>query len=101
MNQVVSAPAAEVEPFWRRLRAITTYPLQMAAFSTIGTYALFRLVQYLPGLAGTILNVLVSVAVYKYASDVLLATANGRMKAPEGWANSEDSAGWLQVKVQA
>jgi hypothetical protein len=101
MNQVVTAPAEDVEPFWRRLGAITTYPLQMAALSTIGIYALFRLVQVLPGLAGSILNLLVQVAVYKYASDVLLATAHGRMKAPEGWANSEETAGWVQVKVQA
>lgn len=98
---ITASRAAAIEPFWLRLRAITLYPLQKAAFSTIALYAVLRLGSLWPGLGGRIINLAISAALYKYASDVLVATARGRMKAPEGWQNSEDDAGWVQVKLQA
>jgi hypothetical protein len=101
MNTTTTRPAAGIEPFWMRLRAITTYPLQMSALSTIGLYAVLRILSLWPGMGGRIIGVAISAALYKYASDVLIATAHGRMKAPEGWQNSEDNTGWIQVKLQA
>lgn len=89
-----------IEPFWLRLRQITLYPLQKEALFTIGVFALLRVLGFLPGAIGWIANLLVAVAVYKYATEVLVATANGRMEAPTGYQTDED-VGWLQVKLQA
>ena len=89
-----------IEPFWLRLRSISAYPLQSEALFTIGAYAVLRLLGFLPGIIGFVLNLVVSVAVFKYASEVLVATANGRMEAPNGYSTDEE-VGWLQVKLQA
>ena len=89
-----------IEPFWLRLRKISLYPLQSEALFTIGVYAALRLLGFLPGVIGFVLNLVVSVAMFKYAAEVLVATANGRMEAPNGYAPDEE-IGWLQVKLQA
>lgn len=89
-----------IEPFWLRLRQITLYPLQKEALFTISVFALLRILGFLPGSIGWIANLLVAVAVYKYATEVLVATANGRMEAPTGYQTDEE-VGWLQVKLQA
>jgi len=100
MTPSTTRTPAAIEPFWLRLGKITRYPLQGTAMFIICLYAVFRLVGYLPGFAGAILNVFISAAIYKYASDVLVGTAHGRFNAPEGWTNSEDTVGWVQLKVQ-
>ena len=89
-----------IEPFWLRLRKISLYPLQSEALFTIGAYAALRLLGFLPGIIGFVLNLVVSVAMFKYAAEVLVSTANGRMEAPNGYATDEE-VGWLQVKLQA
>src|SRR5688572_17505393 len=96
----VRARQDAIEPFWLRLRQITLYPLQKEALFTISAFALLRILGFLPGSIGTIANLLVAVAVYKYATEVLIATANGRMDAPTGYQTDEE-VGWLQVKLQA
>ncbi len=97
-----SRPVREdaIEPFWLRLRKITLYPLQREALFTIAIYAVLRLLGFLPGLAGLLANLLVSVALFKYASEVLVCTANGRLEPPTGYQTDEE-VGWLQVKLQA
>lgn len=89
-----------IEPFWLRLRQISTYPLQKEALFTITAFAVLRILWFLPGSIGNLMNLLVSVAMFKYASEVLVHTANGRMEAPTGYATDEE-VGWLQVKLQA
>ena len=96
----VRARKDAIEPFWLRLRQITLYPLQKEALFTISAFALLRILGFLPGSIGRIANLLVAVAVYKYATEVLVATANGRMDAPTGYQTDEE-VGWLQVKLQA
>lgn len=99
MSDVFAQPDSAIEPFWRRLRQISLYPMQVAALGTIALLAGLRLLGLLP-IAGIWINVLLWVAVYKYAADVLVRTANGRMEAPEGYANHEDDVGWDLLKVQ-
>ncbi|WP_257386124.1 tetratricopeptide repeat protein [Tahibacter caeni] len=89
-----------IVPFWQRLNDITRYPAKPAALITIGVLALARLLGMLPGLVGWILDLLVSVALYRFAFEVLRATANGRMEPPEGMGETDQSSGWLAIWLQ-
>jgi hypothetical protein len=93
-----SVRAEEIVPFWNRLREISLYPAHPAALTTIGVLALCHLVTDLP--LGFALDILVWVALYKYAFECLRATANGRMEPPEIAIAVEDSLGWDQIKLQ-
>ena len=93
-----SVRAEEIVPFWNRLREISLYPAHPAALTTIGVLALCHLVTDLP--LGFLLDILVWVALYKYAFECLRATANGRMEPPEIAIAVEDSLGWDQIKLQ-
>lgn len=86
-----------ITPFWLRLREISLYPFQPAAFATLAVLTLCRLVNYVP--FGWLLNLLVWFALYKYAVAVLRRTADGHMDAPEVTVDDE-SAGRLQIGLQ-
>lgn len=88
-----------IVPFWQRLREITLYPTQPAALITIGVLALARLLGLFP-MVGWILDLLVTVALYRFAFEVLRATANGRMDPPEGMAEVDESVGWMGIWLQ-
>jgi hypothetical protein len=89
-----------IVPFWQRLREITLYPTQTSALITICVLALARLVGLLPGLVGWFLDLLVTVALYRFAFEVLRATANGRMEPPEGMTEVDSSVGWMGIWLQ-
>jgi len=86
------------QPFWERLRHILAYPLNSEALLTISMLAVLRLLNYVPVL-GWLLNILITVAVLKYAAEVLSSTADGTMEAPSGYS-TPDSVGWVVLKVQ-
>ncbi|GMU42256.1 MAG: hypothetical protein IT479_03420 [Xanthomonadales bacterium] len=86
-------------PFWDRLRPILAYPMQFEALLTIGLLAALRLFGQFPGAAGWIMNLIITVALLKYAAEVLVATANGNLDAPTGYA-TPDAVGWNVLKVQ-
>jgi hypothetical protein len=92
-----AAPAA-IQPFWQRLSTICAYPLQANAFSTLALLAVGRLVVYVPGI-GWFLDILVTVAILRYAGEVLYRTAQGRMDAPTGY-NADEERGWILFRVQ-
>lgn len=75
-------PATTPEPFWQRLRAITLYPFRGAALASLVALTLASLLGLVP-VVGWIISVLVWIGAYKYAFEVLRATADGRMEAPE------------------
>jgi hypothetical protein len=89
-----------IVPFWQRLREISLYPTQSGALITLVVLSLARLLGLLPGV-GMLLNLLVMVALYKFAFEVLRATANGRMEPPEDALNMEESVGRQGVILQA
>ena len=93
-----SARAAEIVPFWSRLREISLYPAHPAALTTILVLAICHLVGDLP--LGFVLDLVVWVALYKYAFECLRETANGRMEPPEIALAIDDSLGWDQIKLQ-
>lgn len=89
-----------IVPFWQRLSEITLYPAKPAALITIGVLALARLLGLLPGFAGWLLDLLVTVTLYRFAFEVLRTTANGRMEPPEGMGETDQSSGWLAIWLQ-
>ncbi len=89
-----------IVPFWNRLREISLYPLHADAMLTICVLALCHLVGYLPGMLGFVADLVVWVAMYKYAFECLRASANGRLTPPEGSVNVEDRTGWNQIWLQ-
>ena len=87
-----------IEPFWQRLRAISLYPAHAGALTTIATLSICHLVAYVP--FGFALDLLVWVALYKYAFECLRASANGRLEPPEFATSVDDSLGWSQIWLQ-
>ncbi len=73
------------------------YPLQSEALLTIGVLAVLRLVLYIP--LGFLLNVLVTVAMLRYAAAVLVSSADGETEAPNGIVTTP-SLGWVVLRVQ-
>jgi hypothetical protein len=69
-------------PFWRNIGAILRYPLQGAAITSIGAFALFSAVGILPWV-GVVLLLILWTAAFRYAIEVLERTANGYADAPE------------------
>jgi tetratricopeptide (TPR) repeat protein len=88
-----------IAPFWQRLREISLYPTQPGALITLIVLSLARLLGLLPGV-GRIVTVLVLVALYKFAFEVLRATANGHMEPPENALDMEESVGRQGVMLQ-
>ncbi|MDL5364443.1 hypothetical protein QSH18_02385 [Xanthomonas sp. NCPPB 2654] len=70
------------EPFWARTRAIALYPLRGGALFALIALTLCRLLGMLPGI-GWILGIVTTLAIYKYAFEILRHTADGHMDAPE------------------
>src|SRR5690606_119866 len=70
------------EPFWQRLRAITLYPFRGAALASLVALTLASLLGMIP-VVGWVVALLVWIGAYKYAFEVLRATADGRLEAPE------------------
>lgn len=89
-----------IVPFWQRLREITLYPAKPAAMITIGVLAVAKLLGLLPGLVGWVLDLIVTVALYRFAFEVLRTTANGRMEPPEGMSETDQSVGWMGIWLQ-
>jgi hypothetical protein len=69
-------------PFWARTRAIALYPLRGGALFALIALTLCRLLGMLPGI-GWILGIVTTLAIYKYAFEILRHTADGYMEAPE------------------
>ena len=92
-----AAPA--ITPFWQRLGPILRYPLQRESLATIVVLSVARLLGYIPGPPGWIADLLVTIAILRYAGEVLYRTAHGRMEAPTG-LNSDDGRGWTLFWVQ-
>lgn len=92
---------ASIVPFWNRLGEISLYPTHSAALTTILVLALCRLIGLLPlGVVGWLFEMLIWVALYKYAFECLRATADGRLEPPEIAVSVDDSLGWSQIWLQ-
>ena len=96
-----SPARAQIVPFWNRLREISLYPTRSGALTTIIVLAVCQLVAFFPlGFFGWIAQLLIWVALYKYAFECLRATADGRLEPPEVAVSVEDSLGWSQIWLQ-
>jgi len=100
-NAPTTARHEEIVPFWNRLREISLYPAHTGAMTTIIVLALCHLLDFLPlGILGWLIDLLIWVALYKYAFECLRATANGRLEPPEIAVSVDDSLGWSQIWLQ-
>jgi hypothetical protein len=90
-------PATKVAPAdWQ---AMLRYPLVGEALLTILLLASLRVVaSFLPFL-GWILDIVISVALFKYAADVLAKSAHGQQE-PPGGIDVPDRVGWTVMMVQ-
>lgn len=82
-----------IEPFWNRLGSIALYPLRGAALISLLLYSLLSLLKWLPGI-GWFLSLVVWFAIYRYAFEILLRTANGHLQAPELASYSDSGMVW-------
>jgi tetratricopeptide (TPR) repeat protein len=102
-----SAPPVRVQddivPFWNRLGEIARYPAHPKALTTIVALSACELVaRYLPlGFAFSFaLELVVWVALYKYAFQCLRDTANGQLEPPEVVIDVGDDVGRKQILLQ-
>lgn len=84
---------AQPLPFWSRTRAIALFPLQGAALWSLIALTLCSALTILPGIGG-ILSLIIGLATYRYAFEILRHTANGHPGAPEYGLGLDDGAIW-------
>lgn len=98
----MSTPAAHtVVPFWHRLGDISKYPLQSGAITNVILFTVLRIADLLPlGIAGLVVSAVLWAGILKYAAEVLVQTAHGRLDAPEYSMQVGESQAWDQIKLQ-
>lgn len=94
----VSSHATPI-PFWNRLREITLYPIRGASLVTLVALVVCSLFGMLP-VIGWIISILTWLAAYKYAFEILRATADGRLEAPETVLGVDDGVVWRMFAMQ-
>jgi len=98
---MTSTAPVEVVPFWQRLGPISRYPLQSGALLHVLLFTALRLADLaLGGIAGLIVSAVLWMGILKYAVEVLVQTAHGRLDAPEFNPSVSESQAWDQVKLQ-
>ncbi len=83
----------EPASFWRRPGEIALYPLRGDALLTLAMLIAFGVLAWLPGI-GWLLSIVAYFCGYKYAFEILLASANGRTDSPVLMLEAQDSAVW-------
>ena len=83
---------------WRQSREIALYPLRGDALLALAVLTGFGVLAWLPGI-GWLLAIVAYFCGYKYAFEILLATANGRQEAPEVALEAQDEAVWRLLGV--
>ncbi|MGD9583764.1 MAG: tol-pal system YbgF family protein [Lysobacterales bacterium] len=90
-----------IERIWERPRALLAYPLQAGALSTIALFSALRVFEALPlGAIGFVLHIVLTATFYRYAIEVLLNTAEGKLDAPEFAIGVDNSLAIDQMKLQ-
>ncbi|MEQ6886750.1 DUF4013 domain-containing protein [Salicola sp. Rm-C-2C1-2] len=92
----IARDSSRVPPVWERLPQIFGYPFKPACLTTLGLAALLYAIGMLVPLLGLILVIVAWVVLYKFAYDVLEATARGWMTPPEIQRKSNS---WVLVKT--
>lgn len=92
MSTATEPPSATIVPFWNRLPAMLLYPAHMSALLTVIVLGLAHLLAFVP--LGWVWVLLATVAMYRYAFDCLLASADGELQPPEIALSDDDGMGW-------
>ncbi|MFO7786975.1 MAG: DUF4013 domain-containing protein [Halospina sp.] len=92
----IARDAGRVPPVWERLPQIFAYPFKPACLTTLGLAAILYLIGLVVPLLGLLLVIAAWVVLYKFAYDVLEATARGWMDPPEIQRKSNS---WVLVKT--
>lgn len=74
--------------------AIALYPLRGDALLMLAVLTVSGILAWLPGIAGIVLALIIYFAGYRYAFEVMLATAHGRPEAPVIVVNAQGGAVW-------
>jgi hypothetical protein len=98
MTRKPATQAHPITPFWQRLGPIFAYPLQREALFTVVLLAIARILVYVPAI-GWLIDLLITIAILRYAGEVLYRSAHGHAEAPTG-LNDDDSRGWTLFWVQ-
>ncbi len=98
MNRGTTQRKEAITPFWHRLSEIFRYPLQRDALLTVVLLGVARLGGYVP-MMGWLIDLVVTIALLRYAGEVLYRSAKGRLEAPTG-LNVDDERGWDLFRTQ-
>ncbi|HEX7816327.1 hypothetical protein [Dyella sp.] len=93
--EVVSSDAS----LGQRLGRAWSYPLRGAALATCVALTLSHYVALLPTFVGTLLNLVVWTATWRYAADCLLHSAHGYADPPDVSIAAGESQGWMLTGV--
>lgn len=92
-------PPSVPVPFWNRLRPMMLYPLRGASVITLLILTLCSLAAFVP-IVGRLVALLVWMAAYKYAFEILRATADGHEDPPESVLKIESGVVWRLLAMQ-
>lgn len=95
MTASVEFESASIVPFWNRIPEMLRYPLHGSALVTIIILGMARVLGLMP--LGFVWVLLITVAMYRYAFDCLLATADGRPDPPEASITDDSGLGWRLI----
>src|SRR5690606_31788447 len=95
----LSRPTATPAPFWERLGDIATYPFRGAALAALVALTFCSLLGLLPGI-GLLLGLLVWLTAYKYGFEILRATADGQVEAPDPILDVDDGTVMRMLALQ-
>ncbi|MEO7433014.1 MAG: hypothetical protein ABIR62_13525 [Dokdonella sp.] len=87
------------EPFWQDLRRQLPYPLRPASLVVMGVLSLGHAADFVP-VVGIVLQLVVWIALYRYAFDCLRSSADGQTGPPRAQFVLDDSSGWALVWLQ-
>ncbi len=71
-----------IEPFWLRIPKFFTYPAQGSVLLVLAGFSVLQVLTLLPAI-GWLVSLLLWLAAYKYAYEVLVHTAEGNLDPPE------------------
>lgn len=98
MNSTQPAP---VQPFWERFPETLLFPMQRGALFTLLFLTLGQLIGWLPiPFVGFLVSVLLTMAMFHYASECLSRAAHGDLEAPEYSSHTRESEGWSHMLLQ-
>jgi len=98
---MTTATPAAPQPFWHRIPETLLFPMQKEALIMLIVLTVCRLVVYLPfPIIPTLISIILTMGLFKYAAECLLRAAHGELTAPGYSMEVSESDAWSYLGLQ-